>query len=273
MAYQDNYAAVPVPRLVLYSYTHSEVERAILTIINACNEPPYGSLEDAAIALDDLRPSRRLGSHWNPSESERPFLREFWPTFLQLACQIPCSDITQDYLVTIINELRSLHRPDDRTANIWNNASELSRGINSIWLGKADDDYHVCQRYVNLNAFVSRLYNDDLVDCYGLGIKAMRRVFESGQSRSDMLVICRIQAATQWMLYSAKKLFALMTVYRPGHRDQDTYGSALFSGNMAFSFERWMYWKRSFGNLCDAEGDDADLAVASMDRADGFCLL
>ncbi|KAI2780513.1 hypothetical protein F4815DRAFT_445109 [Daldinia loculata] len=271
MAYQGNYAVGPLPTLVLYGDHHSEVDRAILNILNACVGQSYGSLEDAVVALDNLRPSRRQRGPWETVESETTFFRGFWLTFLKLASQIPCDDTAQGYLVIIVNGLRTLPPPDQSTRNVWRHLPELRGSIKDVWHEptRHEDDYQVYHQWVNLNAFVARLYNNNLVDCYGPGIRAMRHAFEGNRCRDYMVKTCREKAAAQWMFYSANKLFSLMTTCRPSENDKREHRSREFHGTKVFSFDRWIFWKQAFGDLSVATVDDAAMAVASMDRADG----
>ncbi|KAI1651646.1 uncharacterized protein F4817DRAFT_311901 [Daldinia loculata] len=271
MAYQDDQAARPLPRLVLYGDHHSEIDRAILNILNTCVGPPYGLLGDASVALDNLRPSRRHQHLGENLESDSTFLRGFWRTFLELVSQIPCDDPAQGYLVMLIKDLRTLPPSNTSGMSFWRHLPGLQIGIKDIWCEptRYEYDHQVYEQWINLNAFASRLYFNDLAECYGLGIRAMRRAFEHDQPQDNMFMNCRVKAAAQWMFYSADKLFSLMTTCRPTEKDQFDHLSPLFYGIVVFSLDRWAFWKKSFRNLSGATRDDAGTAVANMDRADG----
>ncbi|KAI0844410.1 hypothetical protein F5Y00DRAFT_266568 [Daldinia vernicosa] len=271
MAYQDNQAARPFPRLALYGDHRSEIDRAILNILNTCVGPPYGLLGDASVALDNLRPPRRRRHLGESLESESTFLYGFWRTFLEFASQIPCDDPAQGYLAMLINELRTLHPPNELGVNIWRDLPGLQRGINDAWREptRYEYDHQLYKQWVNLNAFTSRIYYNDLLECYGLGIRAMRRAFEDDQSHGGAFMTCRVKAAAQWMIYSADKLFSLMTTRPPSEEEQIDHMSPLFYGINVFSPARWAFWKRRFRNLSGATKKAADAAVENMNRADG----
>ncbi|KAK6958490.1 hypothetical protein Daesc_001291 [Daldinia eschscholtzii] len=130
-----------------------------------------------------------------------------------------------------------------------------------------EEDYTPYERWVNLHSFASRLYGINLISCYKLAIKALRRALEDNESEDNMTKRCRIRAAAQWMIYSAGVLFTLM-YSRPTENDRQELQSWRFTGRDVFSVNRWNYWKERFVYHSTAIGSEAIAAASSMNRID-----
>ncbi|KAK6958489.1 hypothetical protein Daesc_001290 [Daldinia eschscholtzii] len=132
-----------------------------------------------------------------------------------------------------------------------------------------EDSDTAFREWINLNSFAARLYGNGIYDCYGLGITALRRAFESSNTPVPAVRDCRIKAATQWIHWAAFKMFGLMCSV-PSHNDRHNHRSGRFTGSRVFSLERWIFWKQHFSREQSDNLDDAiDLALTLMNEADG----
>ncbi|KAI0110312.1 hypothetical protein F4814DRAFT_426555 [Daldinia grandis] len=271
MAYLENQAFPLLPALIFYGENYTEIDRAIVDVLNIYIGTPHGSRAEAAAAIDRIRLSRGYHGVQGSTRSALIFVHGFWPTFLKCARQIPCNEAAQGYLVAVVNELRALPSSNPVTRNPWRGLPGLGGSIRNAYHEPtvSPSQYQRYEEWINLNAFVARLYGNELVGCYGLGIKAMSRAFENRPTRGSRIQTWRVRAAAQWMFYSSNKLFAVMTTGRPRLGDGHSHSSTRFSGARVYSFDRWMFWKQSFRNLSIGAGDDATVAVEVMDRADG----
>ncbi|KAI1480023.1 hypothetical protein F4774DRAFT_425153 [Daldinia eschscholtzii] len=263
-------AIQPVSLMHLYGEEYDEVDRTIQNILNQYVGPPVGSREDAATLLDNLRTTRRQYPG-RMGQSESAFFRGFWKVFLVLVKQINSSQPAMDQLILLIQELRFMSLTFPFRTNPWRNLPGLPDAIHNIWHEptRYEDSYIAFGEWINLNSFAARLYGDGIFDCYGLGITALRRAFESSNTPVPAVRDCRIKAATQWIHWAAFKMFDLMRSV-PSHDDRNRHRSDRFTGSRVFSLERWIFWKRHFSREQSDNLDDAiGLALTLMNEADG----
>ncbi|KAI0844411.1 hypothetical protein F5Y00DRAFT_266569 [Daldinia vernicosa] len=216
-------------------------QNAICYILNGCIQPAPDSIQRAAFALDNLRPRTARGV------TDETFARGFWQTFLKYARQIHCNN--QDYLATVVKQLTALPPQNQGTGNFWTHLPGLRKAIEDMWDGKT---------------YIPRTKSFGIP---GMGLKAMRRAFEDNQSENARVRECRMQAAAQWIFYSAPNLYELMEC-NPSEHDQRKHHSTQFLGTDVFSLRRWMFWKRALIDLC-TQVDYAARAVEFMDAVDG----
>lgn len=134
--------------------------------------------------------------------------------------------------------------------------------------GKAYD------RWVNLNTFAARVYNQNIVELYDLGVYSVRGAFERDNYPSPEADKCYVDAAAQWMIYSAPKLFLLTQTSNRGRATFPSRGYVVlegpaFHGTTVITLARWIYWKVCFNQKTADGWDQPFTAYTYMSIADG----
>ncbi|KAI0110311.1 hypothetical protein F4814DRAFT_426552 [Daldinia grandis] len=213
------------------------------------------------------------------NDTRRTLLRRFWRAVFEIACQVPWFDAGQQKLVTIIQHLQSFPPKTPELGNLyWAGLQESAPVIQQLWHTPASGGGNalIFRRWVNLNAFVARLFNENIVDWYHLGVYSVRRAFERRNYHSSRARRCHIIAAAQWMIYSAPNMFLLtQTAMTP--RGQVAFENTgflplenpAFDGPTIMTVARWIQWKLWFRGSSLTGYDEPFTAYTYMNIADG----
>ncbi|KAI1082082.1 hypothetical protein F5B20DRAFT_534318 [Whalleya microplaca] len=254
------------------------VAKTAFDIIAAYVQPTSQSLpEQVALYLDNLTPVKRQLNYLERTETFTSFLLEFWEVFLVLARQIPCDHPSQARLVQLVAELKSLSTMSAETGRgIWTDLVGLENSIQDSWKepSSAEDTFEPFQEWINLNAFVSRLYGDGLIDFYYFAIWTMRDSLEIASHPVEDVFECYVTAAAQWIYHSSSTLLKDMRDREPRELELGPLRSSLFVGTKVISIDRWLFWKQRFKSLSELDSPEilkreALAAFEVMHRDDG----
>ncbi|KAI1655133.1 hypothetical protein F4813DRAFT_398514 [Daldinia decipiens] len=224
----------------------------------------------AAHSLDILRVQ-------NQEPTPRLF-RQFWRAFLEVVCQVPWFDGRQQKLVEIISHLISFPSPTQPGRSFWADLPELKYVVQELWStpGNGGNNGDKYRRWVNLNAFIARLYSANIVEWYDFGIYSVRRASERSHYPSFEARVCHMFAAATWMTYSAPKLFLLTQTPMTdegraafANTGYVVFDNPEFYGTTIITVARWIQWKRWFRNNSITGWDLSFTAYTHMNNADG----
>ena len=111
---------------------------------------------------------------------------------------------------------------------------------------------HGLQQWVGLNSFFSRMYGASIIDWYDLAIHSLRWAFERQNQPRPSTALQRVNAAAQWMINAAPRLFRLtQTLATPADAEVLHQGTGFIAlaepeyiGDVVFTETRWIFWNQ-----------------------------
>lgn len=120
--------------------------------------------------------------------------------------------------------------------------------------------------WVNLNAFVARLYRDVDSSFRTFGIWELRAGLESDPTKDDegkplpqASVDTKVRVAAEWIIRARYRLWkdSLLGVWADSTETRAYIGGDLIPGTNGLNLERWGFWKRRLAEVRDVVQDQA----------------
>lgn len=122
--------------------------------------------------------------------------------------------------------------------------------------------------WLNLNAFVARVFRDVQPSFRTFGIWELRSGLEGDATKDDegkplpqASVDTRVRVAAEWIIRAGDKLWkeSLLGVWaeETASTGRAYIGGKLIPATRGLNLERWGFWKRRFAEVCEAVKEDA----------------
>jgi hypothetical protein len=121
--------------------------------------------------------------------------------------------------------------------------------------------------WLNLNSFAARLLTLDTVSWTTFAVWTLRAALEDASSGPKL--DCDVAAAAQWIVHGGEVLFAECAPKAEAQGGEESRALAsgqLYQGKSGLFVERWMFWKKRFGEICAQEGEKGGMANEARDR-------
>lgn len=130
------------------------------------------------------------------------------------------------------------------------------------------------EEWLNVNAFVARLYRALDSGCRTFGIWELRSGLEGDPTKDEdgkrfpqAIVDTKVRVAAEWIIHAGDKLWkdSLLGVWADMKDTRAYIGGDLIQATNGLNLERWGFWKRRFGEVRDVVQDQA--TSDAVDRA------
>ncbi|KAJ5611713.1 hypothetical protein N7528_008818 [Penicillium herquei] len=232
------------------------IEQKNFNILNDFLQPDSTmSSEEAAFQINELTPMKREARGEEDVEHPESYLFEVWCFFIEISKQIPYDHPSQDKLVSLIKDLKSLPSIGvqiwgPREQMLWGDLPLIGAAWAEAWQAPSDSDYEYfdedSRRDVNWHAFSARLLQSGLTSWYFYAVRILRSALEDEPHRSKGMVEYRIRAAAQWILHSGQAIFDNLDSKFTERELNEMAEGPLYKGKEGLCLERWNFWKASF---------------------------
>ncbi|RMJ23940.1 hypothetical protein PHISP_05188 [Aspergillus sp. HF37] len=251
------------------------VEQKAFDILNEYLQPASTMPPEAsAQRIDSLAPMKRAGpDEGQDKESPESFLSEIWSLFIAVGKQIPHDHPSQDRLVGLVKALCTIPPTEvqiwGKDTRVWVDLPLLHPAMREAWIAptynNATPPEPKAAEWLNLNSFAARLLTIDAVSWTTFAIWALRAALEDASSGPKL--DCDVAAAAQWIVHGGEVLFGECTPEARGGDESRVLASGrLYQGKSGLFVERWMFWKKRFGEVYMQEGEKGRMAREARDR-------
>lgn len=110
------------------------------------------------------------------------------------------------------------------------------------------------REWVSLNSFAARLLAIPSITWVNFAVWTMRDALENRGDDKDIGTM-HVDAAAEWVLHAGKELVGYATSTNQSE-ERALAGGKLYYGPAKICAERWEFWKKRFGEVAEAPGDD-----------------
>ncbi|KAJ5710073.1 hypothetical protein N7493_009665 [Penicillium malachiteum] len=277
------------------------IEQKNFNILNDFLQPDSKiSSKEAAYQINEFTPMKREARGEKDVEHPESYLFEVWCFFIEISKQIPHDHPSQDKLVSLIKNLKSL---PSIGVQIWGPKESMLWGdlplIKAAWAEDwQEPHYSVDYKYfdedfrrgVNWHAFSARLLQSGLTDWYFYATRILRMALEDEPHQKKGIAEYRICAAAQWIAHSRQAIFQrLDTKFSDGDLNQmgegplckawkckkgkkskkgkqGKKGKKVKKSKIGISRKRWNFWKATFQAFGDERSEEVSDKTASVCR-------
>ncbi|PLN85829.1 hypothetical protein BDW42DRAFT_190591 [Aspergillus taichungensis] len=238
----------------------SETETRLFTLLSDYVQSTSIPAATVAQSIHELGQTPISSSH-NDGPSVESFLWETWAVFIDLAKQLPSNGL--DRLVDVLQALTAIPVSTvtvwESKSKVWTDFPILGPSMREAWIN-TDSPEETRTEWVNLNSFAARLLASLSVTWVNFAVWTMRDALENRGDDKDISTM-HVDAATEWVLHAGKELVGCATSTNQ-NEERALAGGKLYHGPAKMCAERWDFWKKRFGEVAEAPGDDRVKAKA-----------
>lgn len=127
-------------------------------------------------------------------------------------------------------------------------------------------DAEDAEKWINLNSFMARLMERNLVHWTNFAIWNFRAALEE-PPQPQVVMDCHVSVLGEWISHAGEGLYAKLSDEVSEDAARVTEPGILYSGKAGLSHERWKFWKERLTEIGEVVSEDVKpVAVAAVEK-------